>query len=113
MWLNARQAHWALFLGRFDVSISFRPGSKNVNPDALSHQFGTSENAMTMETILLNSCVVGVVVWGNEKLVKRALTYVTVPQRCPEGQLFAPESVRPAVLRLGHSSKLVAHSGVR
>lgn len=41
-----------------------------------------------------------------EKLVKRALTQVTVPQRCPEGQLFTPESVHPAVLHLGHSSKL-------
>ncbi len=38
--LNARQAHWALFFGRFDFTISFRPGSKNLKPDALSCQFG-------------------------------------------------------------------------
>ncbi len=41
--LNARQARWALFFGRFDFTISFRPGSKNLKPDALSRQFGSSE----------------------------------------------------------------------
>ncbi len=34
--LNSRQARWALFFGRFDFSISYRPGSKNIKPDALS-----------------------------------------------------------------------------
>lgn len=28
--LNARQARWALFFNRFNFSLSFRPGSKNV-----------------------------------------------------------------------------------
>ncbi len=34
--LNSRQARWALFFGRFDFSISYRPGSKNIKPDAVS-----------------------------------------------------------------------------
>ncbi|KAI2663459.1 Retrovirus-related Pol polyprotein [Labeo rohita] len=34
--LNARQAHWALFFGRFDFTLSYRPGSKNAKPDALT-----------------------------------------------------------------------------
>ncbi len=37
--LNSRQARWALFFGRFDFSISYRPGSKNIKPDALSRIF--------------------------------------------------------------------------
>ena len=37
--LNSRQARWALFFGRFDFTITYRPGSKNVKPDALSRQF--------------------------------------------------------------------------
>ncbi len=40
--LNSRQARWALFFGRFDFSISYRPGSKNIKPDALSRIFGTA-----------------------------------------------------------------------
>ncbi len=55
--LNARQARWALFFGRFDFTISFRPGSKN--PDALSRQFGSSEVSPTTENILPQRCVVG------------------------------------------------------
>lgn len=34
--LNARQARWALFFTRFCFSITYRPGSQNVKPDALS-----------------------------------------------------------------------------
>ncbi len=41
--LNSRQARWALFFGRFDFSISYRPGSKNIKPDALSRIFDISE----------------------------------------------------------------------
>ncbi len=40
--LNSRQARWALFFGRFDFSISYRPGSKNIKPDALSRVFDRS-----------------------------------------------------------------------
>ncbi|KAL0147091.1 hypothetical protein M9458_057615 [Cirrhinus mrigala] len=34
--MNSRQARWALFFGRFRFTISYRPGSKNGKPDALS-----------------------------------------------------------------------------
>ncbi len=34
--LNPRQARWALFFTRFDVSVTYRPGSKNTKADDLS-----------------------------------------------------------------------------
>lgn len=34
--LNPREARWALFLSCFNCSLFFRPGAKNVKPDALS-----------------------------------------------------------------------------
>lgn len=37
--LNCRQVQWALFLGRFDFTLTYRPGSRNVKLDALSRQF--------------------------------------------------------------------------
>ncbi len=55
----------------------------------------------------------GSLVWGIERQVKRALARVTVPRECPAGKLFVPRSVRPAVLRWSHASKLVAHPGIR
>ena len=37
--LNSRQARWALFFSRFNFHLAYRPGSKNVKPDALSRYF--------------------------------------------------------------------------
>lgn len=37
--LNTRQARWALFLSCFSFTLTYRPGFKNPNPDALSQQF--------------------------------------------------------------------------
>ncbi len=53
--LNSRQARWALFFGRFDFSISYRPGSKNIKPDALCRRgYGpTSSNGVTVPTWLV------------------------------------------------------------
>ncbi len=50
--LNSRQARWALFFGRFEFSLSYRPGSKNIKPDALSRIFDHSECLSTPECIL-------------------------------------------------------------
>ncbi len=75
--LNARQARWALFFSRFEFSISFRPGSKNLKPDALSRQFGPSGGPSTNESILPQRCVVGAAIWGVEQAVRRALSHVT------------------------------------
>jgi len=50
--LNSRQARWALFFNRFDFTLSYRPGSRNVKPDALSCQF-EPENAPKDPTSIL------------------------------------------------------------
>lgn len=42
--LNSRQAQWALLLTWFNYSFTNRPGSWNVKPDALSHQFALAYN---------------------------------------------------------------------
>lgn len=57
--------------------------------------------------------MVGGVVWGIERQVKAVLSNVSVPRQCPWDLLFVPKSIHPAVLRWGHSSKLVVHPGVR
>lgn len=36
--LNSRQARWVLFLDRFNLTLSDRPRSRNIKPDALSRQ---------------------------------------------------------------------------
>lgn len=72
-----------LFFGSFDFTISYRPSSKNMKPDALSRQFGSSENSSTTETILPGGCVVRTVIWDIKQLVKRTLAHVMAPWQCP------------------------------
>ncbi len=111
--LNARQARWALFFGRFDFTISFRPGSKNIKPDALSRLFESPDTSSTPEGIISPGRVIGAAIWGIERLVKRALSRSVVPRNVPRNLLFVPVTARFVVLQWAHSSKLTVHPGVR
>ena len=64
----------ALFFCRFDFTLTYRPGSKNVRADALSRVFpaGPSSNGPAADTILPPARVVGVVTWGVESAVRMA-----------------------------------------
>lgn len=111
--LNARQARWSLFFSRFNFTLSFRPGSKNAKPDALSRQFSDPGTSHAAETILPIRCLVGAVSWGIEKSVQKALKGAPMPKNCPANCLFVPSSVRSKVLQWGHCSRLACHAGVR
>ncbi|KAL0177380.1 hypothetical protein M9458_026274, partial [Cirrhinus mrigala] len=61
--LNSRQARWALFFGRFDFTLSYRPGSKNVKPDSLSRIFDRSDRPSTPESIFSETLIVSTLSW--------------------------------------------------
>ncbi|KAL0147024.1 hypothetical protein M9458_057548, partial [Cirrhinus mrigala] len=86
--LNSRQARWALFFGRFDFSISYRPGSKNIKPDALSRIFDHSEQPPSPESIIPGRLVVSTLSWEIESKVRTALEGVTPPPGCPPGRFI-------------------------
>ncbi|KAK7878028.1 hypothetical protein WMY93_031309 [Mugilogobius chulae] len=120
--LNSRQARWALFLGRFNFTLTYRPGSRNLKPDALSRQSSLEEPDILPETILspvhivdapenASSCMVGAVHWEIEKTVREAQRSQPDPGNGPPNCLFVPDSVRSKVLQWGHSSKLTCHPG--
>ncbi|KAL0148088.1 hypothetical protein M9458_056628, partial [Cirrhinus mrigala] len=110
--LNSRQARWALFFGRFDFSISYRPGSKNIKPDALSRIFDNSECPSFPESIVPQKVFVSAVTWEIESKFRMASQGVTPPPGCPPGHLFVPECLRSEVIRWGHCSKVACHPGV-
>ncbi|KAG1953664.1 retrotransposable element [Pimephales promelas] len=111
--LNSRQAQWALFFGRFDFTLSYRPGSKNIKPDSLSRIFDRSDRPSTPECILPENLFISTLTWEVESKVKKALEGVTPPTRCPPNRLFVPESLRSSVIQWGHCSNVVCHPGVR
>ncbi|KAG1964568.1 retrotransposable element [Pimephales promelas] len=110
--LNSRQARWALFFGRFDFVLSYRPGSKNIKPDSLSRIFDPSERPVTPECILPEKVVISTLVWEVESKVMTALDGVTPPPGCPPSRLFVPEGLRSDVIRWGHCSNVACHPGV-
>ena len=73
--LNSRQARWTLFFNCFHFTLSYRPGSQNMKPDALSRLFDPEPIAKEPEDILPLNRVVGEVTWQLE-LTVRALHLV-------------------------------------
>ncbi|KAI5085992.1 hypothetical protein C0J45_23069, partial [Silurus meridionalis] len=109
--LNPRQARWGLFFGRFRFSLSYRPGSRNVKPDALSRVHALEEEEPCPETILAKSVSVHTLSLALEERVKNAQDRGPVPEGCPTGLLFVPEGLRPGVLQWCHNSLFFCHPG--
>ena len=109
--LNSRQARWALFLDRFQFTLSYRPGSKNGKPDALSRQFGSSERDPEPEPIVPSARIVAPISWAIESVVQAALRQDPGPGGGPPNRLYVPLSARSGVLQWGHSSNLACHPG--
>lgn len=111
--LNARQARWALFFNRFNFTLSYRPGSKNLKPDALSRLFDPDSLPKEPGTILPSTCLVGAVIWEVEERVRQALVNSPVPVGCPPNRLFVPPEFRGQVIHWAHSSSFTCHPGIK
>lgn len=88
--LNPRQSRWSLFISHFNLSISFRPGSRNVKPDALSRQFAPDDSERTPGPILPPSCSVATVTWEIEDLVRQAQQSEPDPGLVPQTRYMYP-----------------------
>lgn len=72
--LNSHQARWSLFFSHFNFVLSFRPGSKNVKPDALPRQFSPDSQQGTTESILPAHCLVATAWLVIETIIQVALS---------------------------------------
>uniref|UniRef100_A0A3B3HPI5 Gypsy retrotransposon integrase-like protein 1 n=1 Tax=Oryzias latipes TaxID=8090 RepID=A0A3B3HPI5_ORYLA len=109
--LNSRQARWCLFFDRFHFTITYRPGSRNIKPDALSRKYNTSETTSD-SPILPASCFIGNLTWEVESKVLQAQGEIPDGISCPPGTLFVPDALRSEVLTWGHTSRIACHGGV-
>ncbi|KAL0147989.1 hypothetical protein M9458_056716, partial [Cirrhinus mrigala] len=76
------------FFGRFDFSISYRPGSKNIKPDSLSRVFDRSERSSTPECIIPKRLFVSTLTWEVEP--KGHTVILTVVDRFSKAAHFIP-----------------------
>ncbi len=67
--LNPRQARWALFFTRFNFSISYRPGSRNLKADALSRLHAPEEDSQEPEPILPEDMFLCPIKWAPESIL--------------------------------------------
>uniref|UniRef100_A0A8C6L3L3 Gypsy retrotransposon integrase-like protein 1 n=1 Tax=Nothobranchius furzeri TaxID=105023 RepID=A0A8C6L3L3_NOTFU len=109
--LNPRQSRWSMFFARFNFMISFRPGTKNVKPDALSRQY-SSDREPEPATILPPSCIIGSITWDIKDKVLEAQKTEPDPGNGPPNQIFVPSTVRASVIQWAHTAKFSLHPGV-
>ncbi|XP_038594284.1 uncharacterized protein LOC119917924 [Micropterus salmoides] len=110
--LNSRQARWALFFDRFNFSLSYRPGSRNTKPDALSRLHSPDAPPNSPDTILPRTCLIASIVWEVESAVRRAQSTEPGPGLEPPNRLYVPSSVRSQVLQWAHASRFSCHPGM-
>lgn len=111
--LNPRQSRWSLFFTRFNFTLSYRPGSRNAKPDALSRMFQKDDKSSEdPEPILPNPCVIATLTWNIEEEVRKAIRNQPSPSACPSNRLFVPADLRSQVIQWGHNSNLACHPGI-
>ena len=110
---NARQARWSMFFNRFNYTLTYQPGSKNIKPDALSRMYDHLDSEAVPELIVSMNRIVAPLLWDIETVVQSALATDPSPGGGPLNCLFVPVRVRSHVLQWAHSSKLAGHPGVQ
>ncbi|KAK3516483.1 hypothetical protein QTP70_018758 [Hemibagrus guttatus] len=110
--LNPRQARWALFFTRFQFTISYRPGPKNVKADALSRLHSQEEPSEEPEPILPEKLFISPISWSEETLPESDAHTSTLPG-CPPGLRFIPQAQRSSLLHSTHTSLGTGHPGTQ
>uniref|UniRef100_A0A3B3HV01 Gypsy retrotransposon integrase-like protein 1 n=1 Tax=Oryzias latipes TaxID=8090 RepID=A0A3B3HV01_ORYLA len=110
--LNSRQARWCLFFDRFNFSITYRPGSRNIKPDALSRQYSSSDDPDSATNIIPSTCIIGALTWDIETKVIQAQGEDTDHPDPPPGTLYVPQSLRSDAITWAHASRIACHGGV-
>uniref|UniRef100_A0A3B3C9J6 Gypsy retrotransposon integrase-like protein 1 n=1 Tax=Oryzias melastigma TaxID=30732 RepID=A0A3B3C9J6_ORYME len=110
---DSRQARWALFFSRFNFTVSYRPGSRNLKPDALSRMHTPDEPGPSSDPILPSSCVIASLTWEVEAASRHALATDLDPGNGPPNRQYVPALVRSQVLTWIHASRFSCHPGYR
>ncbi|KAL0161463.1 hypothetical protein M9458_045188, partial [Cirrhinus mrigala] len=103
------QARWALFFTSFQFTISYRPGSKNVRADSLSHLFEPDEATDTPSNIIPSQIIISPIEWTSPPAVATPEPR-TLPG-CPPGRQFIPRTQRVDLIHTTHTSLGTGHPG--
>lgn len=107
--LNPHLSRWALFFVRFDFTLSYRLGSKNVKADVLSQVHDTEDRREKVTPVIPLFRIVAPVVWNVDPDIRRALRQEPSPAHCPEGRIYVPSDVRDRLLTWAHTAPVSGH----
>lgn len=111
--LNPRQAHWALFLTRFNFNVTYRPGSKNLKADILSHLHNLSSEDLLSKPILSPAMFISPIIWDLDEQITQENLLHPAPPEVPENLIFIPKHLRNELLDSAHSTPGSGHLGNR
>ncbi|KAL0199478.1 hypothetical protein M9458_008018, partial [Cirrhinus mrigala] len=100
--INPRQAHWSLFFTRFNFSVTYRPGSKNLKADTLSRRHDIDQGDQTIVPIFPPTVVIAQISWDLMEEIQRAQQDEPPP----------PESLHDRTLQWVHTSLGSGHPGI-
>ncbi|KAL0153155.1 hypothetical protein M9458_051542, partial [Cirrhinus mrigala] len=108
--LNPRQARWALFFTRFN--LTYRPGSKNSKADALSRRHDLPNDSLKPEPILPPTVILAPISWDIMDEIHHEQEQDPPPPQCPPNKHYVPQSLHPRVLQWVHTSLSAGHPGI-
>ncbi|KAL0148188.1 hypothetical protein M9458_056509 [Cirrhinus mrigala] len=107
--LCPHQARWSLFFSRFQFSITYRPGPKNIRADALSRMHDHPETSETPVNIIPEHIIINPIEWSAPPVV--ATPEPRPPPGCPPDRQFVPRTQRIALIHSTHTSLGTGHPG--
>lgn len=108
---NPRQARWALFFTRFDFTVTYIPGSKNVKADALS-RLSDDELYVEEQPIINESIILDPIRWDIDTEISQASSQSPTPPACPKNKSFVPLSLREKLITEIHANPSSRHPGI-
>uniref|UniRef100_A0A4W5L7V2 Gypsy retrotransposon integrase-like protein 1 n=1 Tax=Hucho hucho TaxID=62062 RepID=A0A4W5L7V2_9TELE len=109
--LNPRQARWALFFTRFNFTITYRPGTKNLKADALSRLHNPEEKTEDLEPILPRKILLSPIQWSLHQQLSSSSVSEPSPPGCPPGHTYVPRTQRTNLTHSAHTSVGTGHPG--
>ncbi|XP_075034534.1 uncharacterized protein LOC142095488 [Mixophyes fleayi] len=99
--LNPRQARWSLFFNRFQLILTFRPGTKNFRADALSRSFDCSD---------VTPPIAAKPIINPSKILALTNSSLKTP---PPDCSFVDNHLRIKLLKWAHNDRFARHASVK
>lgn len=107
---NSQQAPWTLFFTRLNITLSYRPGSKNTKANTLSCIY--TEEPKSVESVLSESCFLDAITWGFDQELACTLPFHTHTE-CPPECTYVPPRLGAKLITWAHTSPATGQPGTR